>query len=78
MVPEWPPWEWEDRAILGLLQTWLQNWKACTPHFRGISLLLKFIDDDFDDWNFGMRHQLRELRVEAEVKLDIIDLTGET
>jgi hypothetical protein len=72
LKPEWPIWEWRDYAVLGLLQLWLEDWKACTPHLRGISLVLEYVDDSFDEWNPSMREQLRELGAQASVQLELI------
>jgi hypothetical protein len=75
MVPEWPPWEWEGSATVGLFQSWLDDWKKCTPHLRRISLVLRWILDDFDEWCPGMRRRLRALGAQAGVQVELIDLT---
>jgi hypothetical protein len=68
---EWPEWEWEDQAILNLLQNWLKDYKACTPNIRGISLILEQVDTDIDEWCPSMRHQLRELGAQVGAQLEI-------
>jgi hypothetical protein len=74
MVKALPRWEWTDDAMLGLLQSWLKDWKACTPHLRGITLLLSWNDDN--EWSPRMRDQLRELGAHAGVPLELIELDG--
>jgi hypothetical protein len=74
MVDELPRWEWTDDAMLGLLQSWLKDWKSCTPHLRGITLLLSWNDDN--EWSPSMRDQLRELGAHAGVPLELIELDG--
>ncbi|KAE8136487.1 hypothetical protein BDV38DRAFT_293903 [Aspergillus pseudotamarii] len=75
MAPEWPQWEWEHSTILGVLQTWLKDWKAYTPHLCRISLVISLLDDEPDDWRPRLRHQLRELSAQGGVELELIDLT---
>ena len=72
LKPDWPIWDWRDYAVLGLLQSWLEDWKVCTPHLRGISLVLEWVDDFGDEWNPSMRQQLRELGTQTGVQLEII------
>ncbi|KAG2019322.1 hypothetical protein GB937_005236 [Aspergillus fischeri] len=74
MVAKLPRWEWTDDAMLGLLQSWLKDWKACTPHLRGITLLLSWNDND--EWSPRMRDQLSELGAHAGVPLELIKLDG--
>jgi hypothetical protein len=74
MVKALPRWEWTDDAMLGLLQSWLKDWKACTPHLRGITLLLSWNDDN--EWSPRLRDQLRELGAHAGVPLELIELDG--
>ncbi|KAM0104531.1 hypothetical protein ACP6JE_000812 [Aspergillus fumigatus] len=74
VVKALPRWEWTDDAMLGLLQSWLKDWKACTPHLRDITLLLSWNDDN--EWSPRMRDQLRELGAHAGVPLELIELDG--
>jgi hypothetical protein len=64
-------WEWDDHILLGVIQSWLENWKVSTPHLRGISLLLRKTDDE---WGPRMRNELRELCAQAGIRLEIIKL----
>ncbi|PKY01212.1 hypothetical protein P168DRAFT_242275, partial [Aspergillus campestris IBT 28561] len=68
----WPVWEWEDRAILGLIQTWLEHWKTCTPYLRGVTLLISYIDTDIGEWGPSVRDELRELGARYGVSLELI------
>jgi hypothetical protein len=79
IAPEWPQWEWRDSAIVGLLQSWLKDWKACTPHLRGIILLLHWIDEHLNKWSWSptVRDQLRELSIHAGVPIEIIEREGD-
>ncbi|KAF7164137.1 hypothetical protein CNMCM5623_008827 [Aspergillus felis] len=77
MVDALPRWEWTDDAMLGLLQSWLKDWKSCTPHLRGITLLLSWIYDDIHEWSPRMRDQLRELGAQAGVQLEQLELDYE-
>lgn len=74
VVKALPRWEWTDDAMLVLLQSWLKDWKACTPHLRDITLLLSWNDDN--EWSPRMRDQLRELGAHAGVPLELIELDG--
>ncbi|KAL6228839.1 hypothetical protein BDW75DRAFT_235618 [Aspergillus navahoensis] len=74
MPPHWPQWEWKDYAIVDLLQSWLEDWGACTPHLRRITLLLSWIDTDMNEWSPGMRDRLRELGGRTGVALELIEL----
>jgi hypothetical protein len=76
MVSDWPIWDWEDRAMLGLLQSWLEDWKACTPHLRRITLIIcpEWIFHEFDEWTPDMRQEFRELGARTGVEIEIIEL----
>jgi hypothetical protein len=76
MVSDWPIWDWEDRAMLGLLQSWLEDWKACTPHLRRITLIIcpEWIFHEFDEWTPDMRQEFRELCARTGVEIEIIEL----
>jgi hypothetical protein len=50
MEPQWPKWEWEDWAMLAVLRSWIDEWKICTPHLRGVTLQLTWIDTDMNQW----------------------------
>ncbi|OKP14803.1 hypothetical protein PENSUB_5867 [Penicillium subrubescens] len=39
--PEMPEFDWEDWAVLGSLQSWLDFWKSCTPRLREITLVVE-------------------------------------
>ncbi|PYI08131.1 hypothetical protein BO78DRAFT_428493 [Aspergillus sclerotiicarbonarius CBS 121057] len=73
----WPIYEWEDSAIVGLFRAWLEDWRACTPHLRGISLQINW-GMDYDQWSPRIQHQLRALGAQAGVQLELIDLSDET
>jgi hypothetical protein len=47
-VPEWPTWDWADYEILNVLRAWIEDLKACncTPHLRGLTLQLSWVDPD--------------------------------
>ncbi|KAJ5628483.1 hypothetical protein N7490_010711 [Penicillium lividum] len=66
----WPRWEWEDHTVLGLLQSWLKDWKTCTPNIRGISVILdvEVVDDERCP---SMRHQLMKLGAQCGIQLEI-------
>ncbi|GAB1216405.1 hypothetical protein ATERTT37_005619 [Aspergillus terreus] len=72
--PHWPLWDWQDYAIVDLIQSWLENLEACTPRLRGITLLLSWIDTDMNEWSPSMRDRLRELGARTGVPLEIIEL----
>ncbi|GES59955.1 hypothetical protein ATEIFO6365_0002028600 [Aspergillus terreus] len=70
---EWPLWEWEDYAILGLLKSWLREWTRWTPHLSRITLLLSWIDTDTNQWSPRAREQLRELSAQVGIPLEFIN-----
>ncbi|KAJ5431203.1 hypothetical protein N7445_008935 [Penicillium cf. griseofulvum] len=72
MEPDWPEFEWEDHAVLGLLKSWLEDRKAFAPNLRGISLRLARNETADEEWDPIMRHQLTELGAQAGVPLDVI------
>ncbi|KAJ5478934.1 hypothetical protein N7530_004443 [Penicillium desertorum] len=72
MEPDWPEFEWEDHAVLGLLKSWLEDRKAFTPNLRGISLGLARNETPDEEWDPIMRHQLTELGAQAGVPFDVI------
>ncbi|KAJ5747738.1 uncharacterized protein N7511_009434 [Penicillium nucicola] len=71
-APHLPRWNWMDYAVFGLIQSWMKDWKACTPNLRGISLVLNELD--IGEWCASMRDQLRNLCAQAGVELG--DLCG--
>ncbi|PYI01921.1 hypothetical protein BO78DRAFT_378087 [Aspergillus sclerotiicarbonarius CBS 121057] len=72
----WPLWEWEDHVIIDLIRLWLEDWRACTPHLRGITLRLEWTDWELDEWLPETTvQQLRDLGAQAGVEIEIIDLT---
>jgi hypothetical protein len=68
-APHLPEWNWMDYAVFGLIQSWMKDWKACTPNLRGISLVLNELD--IGEWCASMRDQLRNLCAQAGVELEI-------
>ncbi|KAE8377162.1 hypothetical protein BDV26DRAFT_293462 [Aspergillus bertholletiae] len=73
--PEYPEWEWDHPSMLGVLQSWMKNWKAYTPHLRRISLVLTMIYGWRDECCPWLRQQLIELGAQVGVQFDVIDLT---
>lgn len=49
--PQWPLWGWDEYDILDMLQAWLENWQACTPHLRRITLMIctEWIDENIGE-----------------------------
>ncbi|GAQ43073.1 hypothetical protein AtubIFM56815_008386 [Aspergillus tubingensis] len=70
---EWPIYEWTDSAVLTLLRTWLRDWRSCTPHLRGISILFDYIETNSGEWPPELRHQVMELGAQAGVSLDLVE-----
>lgn len=70
---EWPLWEWEDYAILGLLESWLREWKHCTPHLRRITLRLSWIDTDTNQWSPTARERFWDLSAQYGIPLEFVD-----
>ena len=60
--------EWHDVDILGIIGTWLQDWKTSTPNLQGFHL---FVQEVNDEWGPTMRQQLRELCTGAGVQVEI-------
>ncbi|PWY96630.1 hypothetical protein BO94DRAFT_541430 [Aspergillus sclerotioniger CBS 115572] len=72
----WPLWEWDDFAITDLIRSWLEDWRAYTPHLRGITVRLECSDWDIGEWPPEMIQQFRDLGAQAGVEVEIIDLTS--
>jgi hypothetical protein len=58
-----------------LLQPWLEDWEACTPHIRRITLILytEWILDEVDERSPDIRQVFRELGAGTGVELEIIE-----
>ncbi|OJJ76795.1 hypothetical protein ASPBRDRAFT_60492 [Aspergillus brasiliensis CBS 101740] len=69
----WPIYEWTDSAVLILLQTWLGEWRSCTPHLRGISVLFDHIDTNIGEWPPELRYSFMELGAQAAVHLESVE-----
>ena len=67
----WPAWEWNDYAIIALLESWLRDWKTYTPHLRNITLRLVWTDTDIYEWSPRARHQLGELSTQVGVPIEL-------
>jgi hypothetical protein len=72
-APHLPVWDWTDHAVFGLIHSWIQDWKTCTPNLRGINLGLWELDPG--EWCTDMRDQLRDLCAQAGVDLAIYEET---
>jgi hypothetical protein len=70
--PEMPEFDWEDWAVLGLLQSWLEGWKSCTPRLRGITLVVENLLELIGAWDSDMMFQLSELSIQTGIQLDLI------
>lgn len=73
MEEEWPLWEWQDYAILGLLRSWLREWTRWTPRLRRIILLISWIDMDISQWSPRAREQLRRLSAQVGIPIEFIN-----
>ncbi|KAJ5337816.1 hypothetical protein N7452_004544 [Penicillium brevicompactum] len=72
-APHLPVWDWTDHAVFGLIHSWIQDWKTCTPNLRVITLGLWELDPG--EWCTDMRDQLRDLCAQAGVDLAIYEET---
>ncbi|KAL4972973.1 hypothetical protein BDW66DRAFT_154245 [Aspergillus desertorum] len=72
---EWRMWEWKDYAIMDLPDAWLKGGHAHTPHLCRVTLLLKWIDSDTDQWSPAARDRLRDLSTQVGIPVDLVDLT---
>jgi hypothetical protein len=63
--------EWEDREVLSVLESWLENFQASTPHLHGIALFLRLAEDS---WNRPIRNELQELCARVGIQLEITKL----
>lgn len=70
--PEMPEFDWEDWAVLGLLQSWLGVWESCTPRLRGITLVVELLLEWIGAWDSDMMCQLSELSIQTGIQLDVI------
>ncbi|KAL4776586.1 hypothetical protein BDW60DRAFT_224225 [Aspergillus nidulans var. acristatus] len=70
---EWPLWELEDYAILGLLESWLREWIQWTPHLSRITLLLSWIDTETNQWSPRAREQLGDLSSQVDIPVEVIN-----
>jgi hypothetical protein len=66
-----PEWDWEDWAVLGLLQSWLGVWKSCTPCLRGITLIVDSPEEHIGVWDSAMMCQLSDLSIRTGIQLDV-------
>ncbi len=64
----------DDFTLLGAIRSWLEDWRASTPNLRGISLLLKYADDE---WGPAMRNELRELCARAGIRVETTKLMND-
>lgn len=78
--PQWPLWGRDEYDILDMLQPWLENWQACTPHLRRITLMIctEWIDDNIGEWPPDTRQEFRELGAQTGVQLEIIEQDYQT
>lgn len=72
-----PEWEWTHSTIVDVLQSWLKDWKTCTPHLRRISLVISVLLYEPDDWSTKLTHQLRDLSTQTGVHVELINVTDE-
>ncbi|KAL6233602.1 hypothetical protein BDW75DRAFT_184629 [Aspergillus navahoensis] len=75
-----PASEWQDHIIIELIEKWLIVWKGgyCTPCLRRLTLLLRLIDYDMNEWRPRMQGRLTELGVKYGLEVEFIDLEGDT
>ncbi|KAL2850237.1 hypothetical protein BJY01DRAFT_245548 [Aspergillus pseudoustus] len=71
----WPPWEWSSDAMLEVLRAWLDDWKACTPRLRGITMRISYLADDTELWCAGAGVELRELGTQCGVPIEVIEVS---
>jgi hypothetical protein len=69
--PDMPEWDWEDWAVLGLVQSWLGVWKSCTPCLRGITLIVESPEKHIGIWDSAMMCQLSDLSIRTGIQLDV-------
>ena len=70
--PHMPEWDWEDWAVLGLLQSWLGVWKSCTPCLRGINLIVDSPEEHIGVWDSTMMCQLSDLSTRSGIQLEVM------
>ncbi|KFY59294.1 hypothetical protein V496_05721 [Pseudogymnoascus sp. VKM F-4515 (FW-2607)] len=63
--------EWEDRDVVSVLEPWLENFQASTPHLRGIALYLELAEEI---WNQPIRSELEEICARVGVQIEITKL----
>ena len=66
--------ELHDLTVLLRIRSWLESWRATTPHLGSLSLSLKITKDE---WDSMMRSELRQLAIEAGVSVKITKLLRE-
>lgn len=69
--PDMHEWDWEDWAVLGMLQSWLRVWKSCTPRLRGITLIVESPGEHIGVWDSAMMCQLSDLSIRTGIQLDV-------
>lgn len=69
-----PEWDWEDWAVLGLLQSWLEVWESYTPCLRGITLIVEMPEEHVGVWDSDMMCKLSDLSIQTGIQLDLIRL----
>ena len=68
---QYPEWEWEDSAVLGLLQSWLGDWKSWTPCLSGIHLITENIHGIMGLWDSSLMRQLADLGIQTGIQLEV-------
>lgn len=66
--------EWEDRDVVSVLEPWLENFQASTPHLRGIALYLELAQEI---WNQPIRSELEEICARVGVQIEITKLSDD-
>ncbi|KAJ0413258.1 hypothetical protein BJY00DRAFT_64591 [Aspergillus carlsbadensis] len=77
MEPQWPMWEWEDWAMLAVLRSWIDEWEICTPHLRGVTLQLTWIDTDMNQWLPDKVDEFTKMGGRAGLTFKFVALDGE-
>jgi hypothetical protein len=70
--PEMPEFDWEDWAVLGSLQSWLEFWKSCTPRLREITLVVENLLEWIGACDSDTMCRLSELSIQTRIQLDLI------
>ncbi|KAL4745929.1 hypothetical protein BDW72DRAFT_210914 [Aspergillus terricola var. indicus] len=68
---QYSEWEWEDSAVLGLLQSWLGDWKSWTPCLRGIHLIIEDAYGTMEVWDPALIRQLTDLGIQTGIQLEV-------